>query len=84
MNDYKWESIDSAPKDGTKILVGFYIATVWIVRLARWVPAKNWCFGEPDDTDGWWSYNNSVTQIKLDDIYEPQYWCPMPKQPEKK
>src|SRR5687768_480455 len=65
-----WRSIESAPKDGTEIIVGGEIATVWIVRNARWVQADEW-LEEPEDKDGWWAYRNSITQEMLEDIYEP-------------
>lgn len=78
----KWQPIETAPKDETEIFVGFYIGGVWIVRCARYVCAKDWAENEPDVTDGWWSYRNSVTQEQLDGIYEPKYWCPMPDPPE--
>lgn len=76
-NEPAWLPIDTAPMDGTEVIVGYEIATVWIARNARFVRADEWTPREPDDTDGWWSYSNSVTQEQL----HPTHWCRMPKVP---
>jgi hypothetical protein len=73
-----WQPIESAPKDGTEVIVGVDIASVWITRGAFYVaPGER----DSDDSVGWWSYKHSVTQEKLDDIYEPTHWLPMPETP---
>ncbi len=77
----EWQPIETAPRDGTEIIVGVDIASVWIVRNARFVKATNWTPQEPDDVDGWWAQRNSVTQEHLDGIYEPTHWLPMPDPP---
>jgi hypothetical protein len=69
-----WKPIESAPRDGTEAIVGCDIATVWIVRSARYVKADEWFPPEPDTTDGWWSYSNSVSQEQLGGIYTPTHW----------
>lgn len=76
-----WQDISTAPKDGTEIIVGVDVATVWIVRSARYVRADEWYPSEPDDVDGWWSYINSVSQEQLVGIYEPTHWMPQPAPP---
>ena len=77
-----WKPIATAPKDGTEIFVGFDLATVWIARNARFVRADEWVPNDDAETDGWWSYRNSVTQEKLAGVHEPTHWCPMPSPPE--
>lgn len=77
----EWQLIATAPRDGTEILVGVDVATVWIVRNARWVSAEQWVPNEIGDTDGWWAYRSSVSQEKLEGIFEPTHWCPMPEPP---
>lgn len=81
-NDDAWKPIETAPKDGTEVFVGVDTASVWIARNARFVRADEWLPGEPGDTDGWWSYRNSVSQEKLEGIHEPTHWCPMPVPPD--
>jgi len=75
----QWKSIETAPKDGTEIIVGFDLATVWIVRSAWYRRVEDNPF-EFDESDvGWWSYKSSVTQEKLDGVYEPTHWlCVVP------
>lgn len=80
----KWQPIESAPKDGTEILLGKDIASVWIVRNGRWVNWRDWCPAptEPgEQVDGWWCYRNSVAQEMLEGIYEPTHWMPLPEPP---
>ena len=73
-----WRPIETAPKDGREVIVGVDIASVWITRGAFYVAP-----GERDTPDsvGWWSYKHSVTQQKLEGIYEPTHWLPMPETP---
>lgn len=79
----KWQPIATAPKDESEIIVGFDIADTWIVRSAWYRSAELIVHlgGEWDETDiGWWSYKNSVTQEKLEGIYEPTHWlCVVPE-----
>jgi hypothetical protein len=78
----EWQPIESAPKDGTDIIVGFDFATVWIVHVAwyRNEGIENGC-ESPEDV-GWWSYvRHSVTQEKLEGHYTPTHWIRLPKVP---
>lgn len=78
----KWLPIESAPKDGTEVLVGVDIACTWITRGAFYDDGSLWdiCGGESiDDAIGWWSYCNSVSQERLEGIYAPTHWAPMPE-----
>lgn len=71
-----WQPIETAPKNGTDILVMYMHIDTQIVHNGFWM-------GE-DDTDeeddiGWWSYEHSeVSRIKLDDWMEPTHWLPLP------
>lgn len=83
----QWKPIETAPKDGTDIIVGVDIATVWIVRSA-WYRGPEVIEQQPDVFDesdiGWWSYIHSVTQEKLEGIFEPTHWlCEVGKTPDK-
>jgi hypothetical protein len=73
----QWQPIESAPKDGRDLIVGVDIATVWIVRSA-WYRGRDVIEQQPETFDesdiGWWSYIHSVTQEKLEGIYEPTHW----------
>ena len=82
MND--WQPIETAPKNGTKVIVGYDFATVWIVHAAWWRSEKDvemMVDGSPEDV-GWWSYvEHSVTQTKLDGTHTPTHWQLLPEPP---
>jgi hypothetical protein len=65
----EWMPIDSAPQDGTEILVYFECATVPIVHIAFWM--------NDNGDEGWWSYTTgSVSRELLCDYREPTHWMP--------
>lgn len=91
----KFEPIGSPPTDdseqtlppfnGDDVLVAVNIATAVVVRCASWSNGALWDLqGEKSQADGrgWWSYCNSVGQDKLEGIYEPTHWAPMPELPD--
>lgn len=86
MSEQQWQPIETAPKDGTEIIVGFDFATVWIVHLAFWrdgaeLEAQGVGDWRSEDT-GWWSYVlGSVTQEQLDGSRTPTHWMPCPRIP---
>lgn len=72
----EWKPIATVPR-GEEVIVGFDIATVWIVRSAFWDDGDLWevqGFDSQGELRGWWSYDNSVGQSKLEGLYEPTYW----------
>jgi hypothetical protein len=78
----EWLPIESAPKDGTDIIVGFDVTTVWIVHVAWYIDGSESSGADTPDDIGWWSYvRHSVTQEKLEGIYEPTHWMPLPEPP---
>ena len=76
-----WESIETAPKDGTDILLMYVHIDTQVVHNGFWLGASD----TDDESDiGWWSYEHSeVSRIKLDDWMTPTYWLPLPKLKEK-
>lgn len=83
----EWQPIKTAPKDGTAIFLGVDIATVWIARNGYWSEGDMWDiqgYESQEEVRGWWAPCNSVGQEKLEDIYEPTHWMPMPKPPKAK
>ena len=76
-----WESIETAPKDGTDILLMYVHIDTQVVHSGFWLGASD----TDDESDiGWWSYEHSeVSRIKLDDWMTPTYWLPLPKLKEK-
>jgi hypothetical protein len=80
-----WQPIDTAPKDGTDIIVGYDCGSVWIVHVAWWRQLEDWMRHDPewsDDDVAWWSYtNNPVTQERLDGHRTPTHWMPLPEPP---
>jgi len=76
-----WESIETAPKDGTDVLLMYVHIDTQVVHNGFWLGASD----TDDESDiGWWSYEHSeVSRIKLDDWMTPTHWLPLPKLKEK-
>ena len=73
-----WQSIETAPKDGTNIIVYYEMAEVEFVHIA-WYRDLEETEGIEDEV-GWWSnVENSVSVWLLDDYREPTYWMPFPR-----
>lgn len=66
----QWRPIETAPKDGTEVLVFLEVAGTEIVHIASWL----------EDSDGvgdWWSYTrNSVSLDRLGAWRAPTHWLP--------
>lgn len=71
----EWQPIETAPMDGTEILLYKDIAPVSIVRNGRWVKKYDWS-NQDEEMEGWWCYTNSVSQEMLDGVYSPTHWMP--------
>lgn len=77
-----WQTIDTAPKDGTEVLVYIDVATVGVVHIAWWENDEHdlWRdqgFDNKAEVIGWWSYTcGSVSQEKLNDYLSPTHWAP--------
>lgn len=70
----KWFPIETAPKDGTEILVMHVCIETQIVHNAFWIEDE-----DDEKETGWWSYEHSeVSRIKLDDWLTPTHWMPLP------
>jgi hypothetical protein len=68
----EWQPIETAPKDGAEILLGF-AGEKWIVQ-GRWV-------GDYKARDGaWWALNNDPTDAWGGELY-PTHWMPLPSPP---
>lgn len=74
-----WQPIETAPKDGTDVLVMYMHIDTQVVHNAFFASeADGWDSGDV----GWWSYEHSeVSRIKLDDWMEPTHWMPLPDPP---
>lgn len=85
-----WQPIETAPRDGTEILIYVDVATVPVVHIAwyrskdEWENSGQYCCGWDilQEWEGWWSYTeNSVSQSKLEDYKHPTHWMPLPNAP---
>ncbi len=81
----EWQPIETAPKDGTMVLVYFTVAGTSVVHLAWYNSAEEWVrsgakfdgWNTIEEWEGWWSYTRgSVTQEKLDEWQTPTHWAP--------
>jgi hypothetical protein len=83
-----WLPIETAPRDGTDIIVGFDSTSVWVVHVAWWRELEDWMRDDPqwsEEDVGWWSYTkHSVTQEKLEGHRTPTHWMPLPSLPNAK
>lgn len=76
-----WQPIETAPKDGSDVLVYIDVATVGVVHVAWWENDEidQWeeqGFDSKDEAIGWWSYTlGSVGQEKLDGYRSPSHWA---------
>jgi hypothetical protein len=62
-----WQPIQSAPKDGTYILLTAFVINRWRVGEGRWFDDED----HPDDPGLWSNFGH----------WEPTHWAPMPDPP---
>jgi hypothetical protein len=81
-NKSEWQPIDTAPKDGTKILAYHkcdYLystgerKTFECIEIVRWGEVMQW--DNPEDEYDWMTGSNFDEQIN------PTHWMPLPKPP---
>jgi hypothetical protein len=86
----QWQPIETAPKDGTSVLVSTSFGGVQVVHIAFYRSENEWNsegqyltgWSDLDDWLGWWSYTKgSVTQEKLEGVSAPTHWMPLPESP---
>ena len=74
----EWQPIETAPKDGTFMILSGYkynnewraaIADVFVMN-ARWVAYGRWC-GRYEEWTG----------SRVDELYPPTHWMPLPPPP---
>jgi len=84
-----WRPIETAPKDGTEVLLLLDCAGVDVVHVAwyrnseEWESSGQFCGGwdSLEEWEGWWSYTrNSVGQEKLG-LDKITHWMPNPPRP---
>lgn len=69
----EWHPIETAPKDGTEIIVLINSACVPIIRSAWYDKGE-----DAAEDEGWWSYRHSVTQEMLCGYDMPIAWMECP------
>jgi hypothetical protein len=67
----KWQTIDTAPKDGTLIIVMYMRMHTPFVYSARW------------DGDVWLAHYTTDMSMKLDHIFAPTHWMALPPPPKR-
>ena len=76
MTDAKWQPIETAPRDGTRVMLG-NAAGVWV---ADWIPVYRTGY-RPDDP--WHSALLNHDHIRESARYEaPTHWMPLPPPPD--
>jgi hypothetical protein len=76
----EWQPIETAPKDGTDVIVMYMHIETQVVHNAFWMDEKDCWAG--DNPGGWWSYVHSeVSRELLDDWRTPTHWMPLPPPP---
>ena len=76
----EWQPIDTAPKDGTDIIVMYMHIDTQIVHAAFWMDYEEGL--DDPDIEGWWSYVwSEVSRTKLDGSCSPTHWMPLPGDP---
>ena len=87
-----WQDISTAPKDGTEVLVfRMDCGCTAIAHVAFYRSEEAWDeyflpnWESKEEYVGWWSYiRNGISQEKLDGVYTPTHWMPLPPAPPKK
>ena len=77
----EWQTIETAPKDGTHILVfpallAYPLVVSW-ERPARTPPMMLARFGDTESSPGFWRVAMSQARVP----YEPTHWMPLPSPP---
>ena len=74
-----WMPIETAPKDGTEILVMYHHCGQQFVHVASWSWINEAERDYETDGDVWNTYQfSTVANIDLDGFREPKYWLPLP------
>jgi len=71
----EWQPIETAPKDGTDIIVMYIDIATQFVRIAFWLDYE-W---DPS-INGWWTYDCGEDEL-MAPIYAPTHWMPLPEPP---
>jgi len=72
LEKYRWQPIETAPQDGTQVLVYYkrYVCNSGVF-IAYWNGYKN-C---------WWSFEEDYASVAIKYGNQPSHWMPLPKPP---
>lgn len=75
----EWRSIDSAPKDGTEVLlvVKMRAGIPGCYLVGHWMPGGHCIEDHPPINEGWYFWNGCM----FDKASKPTHWMPLPKMP---
>jgi hypothetical protein len=81
MENLTWRPMETAPKDGTEVLlhVERRAGMPWRCLVGHWMPGGHCIEDHPPIDEGWYFWNGSM----FDKASKPLAWLPLPKIEEK-
>lgn len=80
MTEYRWQPIETAPKDGREVLLRVTQRAGIPGRclVGHWQPGGHCIEDHPEIDSGWYFWNGCM----FDRAAVPTHWAPLPKEPD--